>query len=85
MELSGLFPGAMKLAGEGEYPNALLESGMLKSFISLFMMTPVSGTTNREPNKRLMVVVSEIAIPEASAVTTCDVPPSSSDSSSDGS
>ena len=47
---------------------------MEKSFISLFIMTPVSGIINWEPNKRLIVLVREIAIPEASAVTTCDVP-----------
>lgn len=38
------------------------------------MMTPVSGTMSREPNRRLMVVVKLMAIPDASAVTTWDVP-----------
>ena len=48
--------------------------GMEKSFISLFMMTPVSGTTSWLPKSRLTVVVSEMAIPEASAVTMWEVP-----------
>lgn len=47
---------------------------MEKSFISLFMMTPVSGTMSWEPKRRLTVVVREMAIPVESAVTTWDVP-----------
>ena len=47
---------------------------MEKSFISLFMMTPVSGTTSWLPKSRLTVVVREMAMPEASAVTTWEVP-----------
>lgn len=43
-------------------------------FISLFMMTPVSGTMSCEPNRRFTVVVREMAMPDASAVTTCEVP-----------
>ena len=43
---------------------------MEKSFISLFIITPVSGTMRCEPKSRFTVVVSEMAIPEASAVTT---------------
>lgn len=39
------------------------------------MMTPVSGTMSCEPKSKLMVVVKEMAIPEASAVTICDVLP----------
>ena len=38
------------------------------------MITPVSGTIIREPKNRLTVVVREVAMPEASAVTTWDVP-----------
>ena len=37
-------------------------------------MTPVSGTTIWLPKSRLTVVVSEMAIPEASAVTMWEVP-----------
>lgn len=47
---------------------------MEKSFISLFNMTPVSGTMTREPKRVLMVVVRLIAMPLASATTTWDVP-----------
>lgn len=43
-------------------------------FISLFMITPVSGTIIREPKKRLTVVVSDRARPDESAVTICEVP-----------
>ena len=90
---SGLLPGRMKFDGEGEYPKALVCPGTEKSFISLFMMTPVSGTQSLElktpsqgdrsllwkarvtyPNNRLTVVVKEIAMPEASAVTIVEVP-----------
>ena len=42
--------------------------GMEKSFISLFMITPVAGTMSWEPKRRLMVLVMLIAMPEASAV-----------------
>src|SRR4051812_33362882 len=56
------------------YPNAFEDPGMLKSFISLFMITPVSGTMTVEPKRRLIVVVREIAMPDLSAVTTWDVP-----------
>ncbi len=45
-----------------------------KPFISLFMITPVSGTMMWEPKKRLMVVVMERARPEESAVAMCEVP-----------
>jgi hypothetical protein len=48
----------------GTYP------GMEKSFISLFIMTPVSGIMTREPKSVLMVVVRLIAIPLLSATTT---------------
>lgn len=41
--------------------------GIEKSFISLFMMTPVVGTMSPEPKMKLMVLVKLIAIPEASA------------------
>lgn len=43
-------------------------------FISLFMITPVSGTMMWEPKKRLIVVVIERAMPEESAATMCEVP-----------
>jgi hypothetical protein len=48
--------------------------GIEKSFISLFMMTPVSGTMTKDPKRVLIVVVKLIAIPLLSATTTCDVP-----------
>jgi hypothetical protein len=64
----------MKFAGEGIKPKASDEPGMEKSFISLFMITPVSGTMRRLPKIRLMVVVREMDMPEWSAVTMCDVP-----------
>ncbi len=70
----GRFPGRMKLEGEGMKPKKLEELGIEKSFISLFMMTPVESTINCEPNKVLMVVVKLIAMPEASATTIWDVP-----------
>ena len=44
MDERGLLPGRMKLEGDGTYPKALDWLGMEKSFISSFMMTPVSGT-----------------------------------------
>ncbi len=53
--------------GEGEEEEDL-------PFISLFMITPVSGTINWEPNRRFTVLVRLVAIPEASAVTICEVP-----------
>ena len=49
-------------------------SGIEKSFISLFIMTPVAGTMSWEPNRRLMVLVMLIASPLASAAATCEVP-----------
>ena len=48
--------------------------GIEKSFISLFMMTPVAGTISWEPNRRLMVLVTLIASPLASAAAKCEVP-----------
>ena len=47
---------------------------MALTFISLFIITPVSGTISCDPNSRFIVVVNDIAMPEASAVTICDVP-----------
>ena len=44
-----------------------LTFGMEKSFISLFIITPVAGTISWEPNRRLMVLVMLIAMPDASA------------------
>ena len=43
-------------------------------FISLFMITPVSGTMTPEPKKILIVVVIDNARSDESAVTMCDVP-----------
>ena len=56
------------------YPKALEAPGMEKSFISLFMIKPVSGTIILEPNQRLMVLVSDMVMPDPSAVTTSEVP-----------
>jgi hypothetical protein len=47
---------------------------MEKSFISLFMMTPVSGTMTRLPKRVLIVVVREMAMPDLSVTTMCEVP-----------
>src|ERR1700760_1546714 len=58
---------------------------MLKSFISLFMMTPVSGTITFDPKRRLIVVVRDIAIPLRSLTTTAEVPGVSKDSNPEGS
>jgi len=44
--------------------------GMEKSFISLFMMMPVSGIMSWEPKWRLTVLVRVTAMPVASAATT---------------
>lgn len=49
MEDRGRFPGLMKLEADGTYPKALTVLGIEKSFISLFMMIPVSGTSRWEP------------------------------------
>lgn len=59
IEDKGRFPGRIKFAGLGMYPKAFVVFGMLKSFISLFMMTPVSGTMSLLPKSRLTVVVRE--------------------------
>ena len=53
---------------------AFVVFGTEKSFISLFIITPVSGTITCEPKKRFNVLVSDVVIPLASAVTRCDVP-----------
>ncbi len=45
VEESGLFPGRMKLAGEGLNPYSLVILGEEKSSISLFSTIPVSVTT----------------------------------------
>jgi hypothetical protein len=74
IEDNGRFPGTMKFAGEGRYPNALVSPGVEKSFISLFRMRPVRGKISCEPKPRLTVLVSETAISDASAVTMWDVP-----------
>ena len=85
MDDSGRAPGFTKLLFMGKYPNAFDWPGMEKSFISLFMMTPVSGIIKCEPNRRLIVVVKDIASPELSAALICDVPGVSIDSSPSGS
>lgn len=53
------------LAGAGEED---LEAGVVP-FISLFIMTPVSGTMTALPKIRLMVVVRLSASPDLSTVT----------------
>lgn len=73
-EERGRFPGLMKFASEGIYPKELEEPGTEKSSISLFMMTPVSGTMSLLPKRRFIVEMEEIAKPVASAVAMCDVP-----------
>ena len=59
----GRFPGATKLAGLGLNPKRLVVFGMEKSFISLFIMMPVSGTIICDPQKPLTVVVRVMAMP----------------------
>ena len=81
---SGRAPGRMKFAGEGTNPKALDALGMEKSFISLFMMMPVSGTMSCEPKRRLIVVVRDMASPDSSMTLMCDVPGVSSVSSPSG-
>ena len=56
---NGLFPGWMKLAGEG---GDVLSSGTEKSSISLFRMMPVAGDMNLDPKYALTVVVMETAL-----------------------
>lgn len=67
-------PGRMKLAGEGMKPNALSVLGMEKSFISSFMITPVSGTMSLLPKRRFTVVVRLMARPARSVETMWEVP-----------
>ena len=43
-------------------------------FIPSFIMMPVSGTMTLEPKKRLIVVVRDVAMPDASAVPIWEVP-----------
>ena len=71
---SGRLPGLMKFAGDGLKPKGFFPFGNEKSFISLFMMIPVMGSISRDPKRRLTVLVSETAMPKASAVDTCEVP-----------
>ena len=48
---------------------------MLKiPFIWLLSITPVVGSMSREPKNVLIVEVREKAMPDASAVTMCEVP-----------
>lgn len=51
-----------------------MELGIEKSFISSLRITPVSGTMTVDPKSRLIVVVKEIAMPDASAATISLVP-----------
>lgn len=59
---NGLFPGRMKLAGEGGGTSPVVFSGMEKSSISLLRMMPVLGDMNLDPKYELMVVVIETAL-----------------------
>lgn len=49
---------------------------MEKSFISLFMITPVSGTISWDPKRVLIVDVMAMVRPDLSLVTEADVPSS---------
>ncbi len=60
------------MLGLGEWCSVL--EVMYEPSISLFMIMPVSGTTSLLPKRRLIVVMAEIARPEWSIVTRCDVP-----------
>jgi hypothetical protein len=70
MDERGRFPGAIKFEGEAMYPKALVVFGTEKSFISLFIIKPVSGTRSPDPKRRLIVLVRETVKPDESAVTT---------------
>ena len=48
----GIFPGLMKLFGEGGMPKPEVMLGEEKSSISSFMMIPVFGDMNTEPKLR---------------------------------
>ena len=74
MEESGLLPGLTKFAGDGAYPHSLELFGMLKSFISLFITMPVSGTMTPDPTFVFTVLVMEMAKPLSSIATACEVP-----------
>jgi hypothetical protein len=73
-EESACLPGLMKFAGDGIYPKTFKTPGIEKSFMSLFMITPVSGTMICEPSQVLMDLVRDRASPDVSAVTMCEVP-----------
>lgn len=62
---TGIFLGEVK--DKKERRMGKLTFGMEKSFISLFIITPVAGTISWEPNRRLIVLVMLIAMPDASA------------------
>ena len=49
VEERGIFPGLMKLFGEGGIPKSEVMLGDEKSSISSFMMMPVLGDITREP------------------------------------
>lgn len=59
---NGLFPGRMKLAGEGGGASPVVLPGMEKSSISLLRMMPVLGDMNLDPKYELTVVVIETAL-----------------------
>ena len=63
MEDMGLLPGAMKLFGEGGTSYALVILGEAKSSIWLFMMIPVEGDMNLQPQMRFTEAVTETASP----------------------
>jgi hypothetical protein len=67
MDDNGRLLGAMKLDSDGMYPKWLLLFGTEKSSIWLFMIKPKPGIISLDPQLRLGVLVSEIAMPLASA------------------
>jgi len=56
------------LHGDGHNPNVFGTPGIEKSSISSFRMTPVSGSITWEPNGRLIVVVTDAAMPLESTI-----------------
>ena len=59
----GLLPGLMKLAGDGGTPKSFVMLGDEKSSIWSLKMIPVEGDIISDPKERLMVLVTDTALP----------------------
>lgn len=64
IEDKGLFPGTIKLAGDGSKPNKLVMPGDEKSSITLFIMIPVDNVVNPAPKlkKKLELITKKSAL-----------------------